>query len=636
MKSTLRLYLIGLSLLVLGCKLDDLPREKRLKECVKPAGTITATVDPTNYLKYTFTLTTLTGDVDNVVWTVNGVPSQPIPKNQAYSYPFPQAGNFNVSVSLQNSCANNATLQSSVSVTPFPPAVSTGAVISAGSASATVQLTVTSLGSSASLTEYGVVYAEAPNNNPTLENAFSKPLPGTPSLNLPAPVTITTNLKPNTRYFYKAYVRYGAGQVEYGTTVAEFTTKAAVSGVKLYGGSSFDFGYFMVPTADGGGVIAGNSNSNDGDLTGNKGGYDALVGRYDGNRVFYWRKSLGGSGTDNLRCLQFTADGYLIAVGTTNSSDGDLNGKNKGGNDVWVVKLNSSSGEVIWLKTYGGSKDDLGFSIQATNDNGCVFAGTTSSDDGDINASTGRKGDADIWVVKLNSSGGIEWQKAYGGSGEDVGKSIQTTRDGGYIVAGSTKSSNVQVTNFKGITDGWVFKVNFLGALQWQKTLGDGGNDEASCVQQTLDNGFVVTGFIATPGTGKRDIMVSKLTSGGDLEAGFPKSFGGSNEDEGTYIEQNQDGSYILVANTNSSDVAGLAYRGGANDIWVMKLKADGKTIDWQKPVGGSGDDQSYCIRAVSDGYWLIGFTGSINQDGAGNKGSTDIFVVKMDLNGIY
>lgn len=636
MKSTLRLGLIGLLVLVLGCKLDDLPREKRLKECVKPAGTITATVDPTNYLKYTFTLSNLTGDVDNVVWTINGQPSQPIPKNQTYSYPFPQAGNFNISVSLQNGCANNTTLQSSVSVTPVPPAVSTGQVVGVGPSSASVQLTLTSLGSSASLTEYGVVYAEAPNNNPTLENAFPKSIPGTLSLNLPTTVTITTNLKPGTRYFYKAYVRYGAGQPVYGQTVNEFTTTAAIatSKVFLFGGSNFDFGYFMVPTPDGGGIFTGNSASGDGDVTGNKGGYDAWVGRFDAKGIFYWRTSLGGSATDNLRSVQFTSDRNLILVGSTNSNDKDLLGLGKGEYDIWVVKMNAESGAVIWQKTFGGTKSDVSQSVQATADGGCVFVGNTNSNDGDINTITGRKGGSDIWVVKLNSSGDIQWQYAYGGSGEDIGNSVRTTSDGGYIVAGRTNSTNIQVSNPRGANDGWIIKLDASGTLIRQQSLGGAGDDESSSVQQTLDGGYIVVGSIAAPGTGKRNVSVTKLNSSLQ-ETGTSVSFGSPEDDDGHYIEQLQDGSYILVATARANGGDVQNYKGGDSDIWVLKLSSN-LSIEWRKPIGGSGTDFSYCIRPVSDGFWLVGSTNSTDVDGKGNKGNNDVMIVKLNAQGEY
>ncbi|MCY7350490.1 MAG: fibronectin type III domain-containing protein [Cytophagaceae bacterium] len=519
-----------------------------------------------------------------------------------------------------------------------PAVVTTGAVVTTTSTSATVQMTVNSLGSNTSLSEYGIVFAEDPNNNPLLTSGIAnRYTAGTLTLNTPLTVPITTNLKPGTRYFFRAYAINSAGQPVYGE-VKEFTTKTAASNSLLFGGSNFDYGYFMVPTAGGGGIFAGNSNSSNGDVPANKGGYDAWVARYDANGVILWKKNYGGSSDDVLRSIQFTTDGNVILVGNTNSTDGDLSGSGlKGEYDIWVVKLNAASGAIIWQKTYGGSKSDFGQAVQATSDGGCIVVGRTNSNDVDINATTGRRGDFDIWALKLNSSGNIEWQKAYGGSGEERGQSVQTTRDGGYVIAGMTKSSDGQITNFKGVTDGWVVKVNSSGVLQWQIPLGGAGNDEAFCVQQTLDNKFIVTGFIATPGTGNRNVMVSKISSDGAEESGFPASLGGYEQDEGAYIEQIQDGSFILVANTNSTDIAGLPpYRGGARDIWVVKLRADGKTIDWQKPAGGSGDDQSYCIRAVTDGYLLCGFTTSAAVDGKVNNGSSDVLIVKMGLDGVY
>ncbi|MGB4094684.1 MAG: T9SS type A sorting domain-containing protein, partial [Bacteroidales bacterium] len=145
--------------------------------------------------------------------------------------------------------------------------------------------------------------------------------------------------------------------------------------------------------------------------------------------------------------------GYIVA-GETWSNDGDVSG-NHGNSDYWVVKLNSS-GDIEWQKCLGGTNSDWAYSIQQTNDSGFIVAGYTHSNNGDV---SGNHGYYDYWVVKLNSSGDIEWQKCIGGTNYEFANSIQQTSDGGFIVAGETLSNNGDVSGNHGYSDAWVVKL---------------------------------------------------------------------------------------------------------------------------------------------------------------------------------
>ncbi len=183
-----------------------------------------------------------------------------------------------------------------------------------------------------------------------------------------------------------------------------------------------------------------------------------------------WQKSLGGSVSEVAQAIQKTNDGGYIIAGFTTSNNGDVSG-NHGGGDWWVVKLNAT-GEIQWQRALGGTSTESAYSIQQTSDGGYIVAGRTHSNDGDV---TGNHGDWDCWVVKLTSTGAIEWQKAFGGSSLDEAYSIQQTTDGGYILAGNSMSTDGDVTGNHGYFDIWVVKMNDTGAIQWQKSLG-GGN----------------------------------------------------------------------------------------------------------------------------------------------------------------
>lgn len=632
MKTVLRFGLFGLWLVVLGCKVDDLPREKNLKTCQKPAATITATADPTDFRKYTLTLSGVTGEATQVVWTTGGTPqTQTLTAGQSVVVTYPQAGSYAVSASLQNVCNNNTTVQTNVTVAPGTPVVNTGQPVGVGSASATVEMTVVSLGGNPSLSEYGIVYAEAPNTNPTVGNDPVKSFQSTPTINSPVPVTIT-GLRPGVTYYYRAFVRVSPGATPVYGSIFQFTTTqpALNTWSRVFGGSSGDQGFFVLPLPAGGAMFVGNSNSsNSGDFQNSmRGIYDAWVGRVDGNGTLLSQWNYGGNGNDNLYTIQATRDGNFIVCGTTNSTNFGLT--NRGGLDAWVMKI-SPNGTELWSRTYGGSGDDIAFSVQPTEDGGYIFAGRSTSNDGQL-AGLGQHGDADAWVVKVNGEGVISWQKLLGGSNYDAAESLVATSDGGCTVVGQTASSNgdLSVQSRLGGSDMWVVKVSSGGGIGWQRVLGGSGDDVAKSVQQFSDGGFVVAGNVGTASAS--DGRVYRLGAGG-TSIGGGSTFGGTGKDEIAHVEVFNDGTLLLTGNTESTNVPG--YKGAA-DAWVIKTDAN-FSVTWQKAFGGSGIDQGYCIRPTTDGgYVMGGITNSTNGDVSGNKGGNDVFLVKMNTTGGY
>jgi len=182
-----------------------------------------------------------------------------------------------------------------------------------------------------------------------------------------------------------------------------------------------------------------------------------------------WQKSLGGPSTDKALCIQQTTDGGYIAVGYSNSANGDVTGYH-GGTDGWIIKIDAL-GILQWQKALGGSGYDAIQSIQQTSDSGYIVAGLTLSNDGDVN---GNHGSYDYWIIKLNSNGVIQWQKTLGGTDSEKATSIKQTSDGGYIIAGFTLSNNGDVSgnHGNGNYDYWIVKLYSNGSIQWQKSLG--------------------------------------------------------------------------------------------------------------------------------------------------------------------
>jgi len=402
---------------------------------------------------------------------------------------------------------------------------------------------------------------------------------------------------------------------------------------KSFGGSSDDWAHSIQQSADGGYIVAGKSESNDGDVTGNHGITDYWVVKLSPQGTVVWQKSLGGGRNDLAYSIQQSADGGYIVAGWSGSNDGDVMG-NHGNEDYWVVKL-SPQGTIEWQKSLGGSRSDNAYSIQQSADGGYIVAGGSASTDGDV---TGNHGGTDYWVVKLSPQGTIEWQKSLGGSRGDYANSIQQCSDGGYIVAGNSESNDGDVTGNHGREDYWVVKLSHTGALEWQKSLGGNKQDWANSIQQSTDGGYIVAGYSesndgdVTGNHGNYDYWVVKLSPTGAVE--WQKSLGGSSNDAASSIQQSTDGGYIVagVSSLNDGDITGN--HGGA-DSWVVKLSTSG-TIEWQKSLGGSRDDWAYSIQqSVDGGYIMAGYSKSNDGDVIGNHGNMDYWVVKLSPDGV-
>ncbi|MDX1651356.1 MAG: T9SS type A sorting domain-containing protein [Brumimicrobium sp.] len=376
---------------------------------------------------------------------------------------------------------------------------------------------------------------------------------------------------------------------------------------KSLGGSGNDYAQSIQQTADGGYIIAGESNSNDGDVSGNNGGVDYWVVKLDTLGNIHWQKSYGGSGTDAAYSVRQTADGEYIVAGYSDSNDGDITGSH-GNGDFWVVKLDTI-GNLTWQKSLGGSQGEWLQSIRQTSDGGYVVVGATDSNDGDV---SGYHGGFDCWAVKLDTSGNISWQNALGGSGVDYAFSVEQTTDGGYIVAGHSNSTDGDITGNNGLDDFWIIKLNTSGNISWQKSYGGSQYERAQSIKQTSDGGYIVGGYSnSTDGdisenNGLRDYWVLKIDATGNII--WQKSLGGSLDDYGWSIQQTTDGGYIVAGETssNNGDITG---NNGSNDFWVVKLNVS-------NIIGRVYNDlNENCIQEASESG-LMGIPLTVNPGG--------------------
>ncbi|WP_435525801.1 T9SS type A sorting domain-containing protein [Chryseobacterium indoltheticum] len=334
-----------------------------------------------------------------------------------------------------------------------------------------------------------------------------------------------------------------------------------------------------------------------------------------------------GSYTDTANAIQQTSDGGYIVAGESNSINGDVTG-NHGNSDYWIVKLDSS-GNIQWQKSLGGSNRDAANSIKQTSDGGYIVAGESNSTNGDV---VGNHGNYDYWIVKLDSSGTMQWQKSLGGSLYDAANSIQQTSDGGYIVAGGSNSTDGDVTHNQGNQDFWIIKLNPSGVIQWEVSLTGNLADQAQSIQQTED-GYIVAGGSNSQNSenpttfGISNYRVAKLDSNGIMQ--WQKHFGGSNNDYAYSTQQTPDGGYIVAGGAQSAD-GDVVGNHGNNDFWIIKLNSSGN-LEWQKTLGGSAFEDAYSIKQTNDGGFIIaGITQSTDGDVTGYHGNGDAWIVKL------
>ncbi len=306
-----------------------------------------------------------------------------------------------------------------------------------------------------------------------------------------------------------------------------------------------------------------------------------------------WIKAYGGTADDAGSSVCSTYDGGYIVSGKTYSF-GAL------ANDMWFLKLDAY-GSIVWEERIDGNSEDIPEEIIPTSDGGYIAMGYTFSQG---------VGGYDIWILKLNSSGSIIWQKTIGSSSDDVGYDMENTADGGFIISGYTLSS--------GSSDALIIKLSSDGLIEWEIRAGGTGYDNGASVVQTSDGGYFVTGQTSSYGAGGYDCWLLKLNSSGNIL--WCKTYGGSFTDRGNHVIETSDGGILITGYTSS-------YGAGNGDFWVIKTDSSG-SVDWQKTYGGALNDiASGCIE-VSDGFIISGML-----TGLGN-GNQDSWFIKLDLTG--
>jgi len=292
-----------------------------------------------------------------------------------------------------------------------------------------------------------------------------------------------------------------------------------------------------------------------------------------------WAQHYGGANVDIPYTIKFTADGGTVVAGYTDSKSGDVSAQpNREYWDLWVLKLDKC-GTIQWEKSFGGRGYESARDIVQTADGGYMVLGETNSTDGGVIAGYG--GTKDIWLLKLSASGNLEWQKRYGGSGLDIGNHIELTTDGSFLIAATSSSNDGDIRGNHStgtFTDGVLMKINAAGNLLWSKCFGGSKNEELFDIE-------VINGTI--------------------FAVGFTNSIDGDiPPDQKNY------------------------------DMWLLAIDAGGNKV-LSKIYGGSQNDVAYCMTKGANGsLTLAGYTTSSDGDVSGAKGSQDYWVINLDQKG--
>ncbi len=325
-----------------------------------------------------------------------------------------------------------------------------------------------------------------------------------------------------------------------------------------------------------------------------------LLANFCVNSQTTFQKAFGGTEMDEGNSVRQTTDGGYVIAGTTTSFGA-------GGRDVLVIKTNSL-GDTVWTKIYGDSiGNEYGYCVQQTSDGGYIISGSSQ------NFFTGEE---DMYLLKLKANGDTLWTRTYGGIGLESGYFVQQTTDGGYVTIGQTPSFG------SGGFDAYLVKINSNGAIAWTKTYGGIGSEYGTAVQQTSDNGYIITGSNDhTFGFGSSDFYLIKTDEFGNHI--WSKAYGDVGYEEGKAVLQTADGGYV-IAGTSENDIGPL----GPN-MCLIKTNNIGDTL-WAKLYGGEMIDECFDVKQTSDGgYIMVGksFSFSVNGD-------YDVYVVKVNSQG--
>ncbi len=404
------------------------------------------------------------------------------------------------------------------------------------------------------------------------------------------------------------------------SSLPSFSQAPTLDWQNTVGGSGDDILQTSCKTTDGGMLLGGGSGSGiSGDKTeGAFGSWDMWLVKLDSTGAIQWQNTIGGVADDFVYSVQQTLDGGYIVAGYSNSGiSGDKTEPNIGSYDFWVLKLDAS-GNIVWQNTIGGTLNDQATCIRQTSDLGYIVVGFSCSNaTGDkTEMNQGPTTTTDYWVLKLDASGNIVWQNSIGGNYYDYIYAVEQTWEGGYLIGGYSQSgiSGDKTEALIGASDYWVIKLNASGGIQWQNTIGGTSSESLRRILLAPDGGYILAGYSSSDisgdktenawGTGS-DYWVVKINTSGSIV--WQNDIGGTGDDLLFGATVTTDGGYALTGVTYSG-LSGEKTENsmGGSDAWVVKLSSTG-VLEWQNTIGGTSDDAGISINQYADASFSLG-----------------------------
>lgn len=344
-----------------------------------------------------------------------------------------------------------------------------------------------------------------------------------------------------------------------------------------------------------------------------------------------WDANYGGSNDEDARrtSMKKTDDGGLILIGHSKSNDLDVSG-NYGNWDIWVVKIDTL-GNIEWEKHYGGSGPDRAKAIVQTDDGGYFLGGESGSSDHDV---SGNNGNYDIWVLKLDSNGTIEWEKNFGGTYQESGQAVLQTENGNFLVGGYSSSSDQDVSGNYGFQDSWILKLDASGGVIWEEHYGGSNDDEVIHLLEKENGNYIVScnsesfDHDVSGNNGQTDAWVFEMDPSGTIQ--WEDHYGGSSNEEVSSVARTGNGGYTIAGLSSSSD-QDVSGNYGYFDYWVFQIDSTG-TLEWERNYGGNDVDRSKAIaKGIDGGYVITGMSKSSSEDVSMNHGAYDYWTIKVD-----
>lgn len=399
---------------------------------------------------------------------------------------------------------------------------------------------------------------------------------------------------------------------------------------RSYGGGKDDVAVDVKSTADGGYIVLGTTESSDGYLSGNKGDKDIWVLKINRVGLIEWQRIIGGAGVDDAIEIEPVKDGFIV-LGNTNSSDGDVNRDSSKFKDAWLVRLNKV-GDILWGKVYGASKLDEMFDLWMDQNAETLYLfGKKTTESGLQNP--------DYWLIKTNMDGVLIWEKTYGGSGPDIGRSLTLLPNNRLVLFGVSDSNDGDVGNHVG-KDYWIVEVDTMGKIQEKQVFNLNCSIDAEKIIATADGKMMCLGQICENtgcsqdfSHGACDYFIFKLNS--TINSTWHNNYGGTTTEVPRDILQSGNSTFLISGASNSTDIDIQSGKNhGGFDAWLLQISesAPGNFIkDWALNLGSTASDSANALLRTAPGeYLLAGHCGATGGDVTHHHGEQDAWLVKL------